>query len=250
MPPTSIIASITSLLHGTLAKHDGGVGRDIDLPEITTATGIGITVAISGNILISLALNLQKLAHRRVDLARAKAKLSRRQPISNGTGGPIQAIVMNEVIQERGADGELLDEEDLDRTLGNDEQDVFGGASPNSSAATNRTYLETQHLLRPGDGSQRSYGVGHGRVAVEKKRFPKQTLLSRLFSIRLRSKRPVDNVQRIDSNVIYGSSHSLGQVEEATPGLANGRARNGKNDTNKAVEKEGNESDYLKSKLW
>ncbi|KAF5364004.1 hypothetical protein D9756_000538 [Leucocoprinus leucothites] len=38
-----------------------------DLPRLTTQTLIGITVAISGNILISLALNLQKLAHKRLD---------------------------------------------------------------------------------------------------------------------------------------------------------------------------------------
>ncbi|KIY49518.1 DUF803-domain-containing protein, partial [Fistulina hepatica ATCC 64428] len=39
----------------------------IDLPEVTTSTGIGIAVAVTGNILISLALNLQKLAHKRLD---------------------------------------------------------------------------------------------------------------------------------------------------------------------------------------
>lgn len=38
-----------------------------DLPQMTTRTFIGILVAITGNILISLALNLQKLAHKRVE---------------------------------------------------------------------------------------------------------------------------------------------------------------------------------------
>jgi hypothetical protein len=41
-----------------------------DLPTLTTQTVIGIAVAISGNILISLALNLQKLAHKRLDAER------------------------------------------------------------------------------------------------------------------------------------------------------------------------------------
>ncbi|KAF8211306.1 magnesium transporter NIPA-domain-containing protein [Mycena galopus ATCC 62051] len=45
------------------------------LPQLDAATVIGITVAISGNVLISLALNLQKLAHKRVE---AK-KLARRE---------------------------------------------------------------------------------------------------------------------------------------------------------------------------
>lgn len=38
-----------------------------DLPQLTTRTFIGILVAVTGNILISLALNLQKLAHKRVE---------------------------------------------------------------------------------------------------------------------------------------------------------------------------------------
>lgn len=41
-----------------------------DLPTLTTQTVIGIAVAISGNVLISLALNLQKLAHKRLNAER------------------------------------------------------------------------------------------------------------------------------------------------------------------------------------
>lgn len=38
-----------------------------DFPSLPIETVIGIVVAISGNVLISLALNLQKLAHKRLD---------------------------------------------------------------------------------------------------------------------------------------------------------------------------------------
>ncbi|KAF9057731.1 magnesium transporter NIPA-domain-containing protein [Panaeolus papilionaceus] len=38
-----------------------------DLPKLTTRTLVGIVVAVTGNVLISLALNLQKLAHKRVE---------------------------------------------------------------------------------------------------------------------------------------------------------------------------------------
>lgn len=44
-----------------------------DLPKISTRTFIGILFAVSGNILISLALNLQKLAHKRVEKSKAEA---------------------------------------------------------------------------------------------------------------------------------------------------------------------------------
>jgi len=45
----------------------GEVTKLDDLPKLTMRTVIGIVIAVSGNVLISLALNLQKLAHRRVD---------------------------------------------------------------------------------------------------------------------------------------------------------------------------------------
>lgn len=46
--------------------------EDIEFPSVSRATVIGISVAIAGNVLISLALNLQKLAHARLEKARAE----------------------------------------------------------------------------------------------------------------------------------------------------------------------------------
>lgn len=45
----------------------------IDLPQISPVTAAGIGVAIAGNVLISLALNCQKLAHRRLEREREVA---------------------------------------------------------------------------------------------------------------------------------------------------------------------------------
>jgi len=54
-----------------LAQESTGLPHTLrgfdDLPQLTTRTLIGILVAVTGNILISLALNLQKLAHKRVE---------------------------------------------------------------------------------------------------------------------------------------------------------------------------------------
>jgi len=47
---------------------------DIDFPSISRAMVAGISFAIVGNILISFALNLQKLAHARLDKARAERR--------------------------------------------------------------------------------------------------------------------------------------------------------------------------------
>ncbi|KAH9062200.1 DUF803-domain-containing protein [Lactarius vividus] len=49
----------------------GGI-EDIEFPIVSRATVIGISVAVAGNVLISLALNLQKLAHARLEKARAE----------------------------------------------------------------------------------------------------------------------------------------------------------------------------------
>jgi len=51
-----------------------GDGSEIQLPELNNRMVIGVSVAIAGNILISLALNLQKLSHRRRDLAATQAE--------------------------------------------------------------------------------------------------------------------------------------------------------------------------------
>ena len=51
-----------------------GNGSEIQLPELDKRTVIGVSVAIAGNILISLALNLQKLAHRQRDFTAAQAE--------------------------------------------------------------------------------------------------------------------------------------------------------------------------------
>jgi drug/metabolite transporter (DMT)-like permease len=53
-----------------------------DGPLLNRTTLIGILVAVTGNVLISFALNLQKLAHRRLD-ASAKRKSPARSPTLN-----------------------------------------------------------------------------------------------------------------------------------------------------------------------
>ncbi|KAI0248708.1 magnesium transporter NIPA-domain-containing protein [Lactifluus subvellereus] len=45
---------------------------DIEFPSVSRTTVIGIAIAIAGNVLISFALNLQKLAHARLERSRAE----------------------------------------------------------------------------------------------------------------------------------------------------------------------------------
>jgi magnesium transporter len=48
-----------------------GIG-DIEFPSMSRAMALGISFAVAGNVLISFALNLQKLAHARLEAARAE----------------------------------------------------------------------------------------------------------------------------------------------------------------------------------
>lgn len=63
----------------TARIDDPGIG----LPHLTLQTVIGITVAIAGNVLISLALNLQKLAHIRLEKAQKQARMERELHVSS-----------------------------------------------------------------------------------------------------------------------------------------------------------------------
>ncbi|KAI0080677.1 DUF803-domain-containing protein [Panus rudis PR-1116 ss-1] len=61
------------LTHVDFSYQDGTIA----LPNLSRATVTGISVAIAGNVLISLALNCQKLAHRRLELERKTKKAQR-----------------------------------------------------------------------------------------------------------------------------------------------------------------------------
>jgi len=54
-----------------------------DLPKLTLVTTIGIGMAVTGNVLISLALNLQKLAHKQME-ERRNAYINQDQGKANG----------------------------------------------------------------------------------------------------------------------------------------------------------------------
>lgn len=59
-----------TLFNGTTDGGNGGYEIP-SLPHINRATFAGIVVAISGNVVISLALNCQKLAHKRLEAQRS-----------------------------------------------------------------------------------------------------------------------------------------------------------------------------------
>lgn len=69
----------------SLDDPDTGPGELPKLPHISQATFVGILVAISGNVVISLALNCQKLAHKRLEREREQEQeLQSQSPTTPG----------------------------------------------------------------------------------------------------------------------------------------------------------------------
>lgn len=126
-----------------------------DLPRLTTRTFVGIVVAISGNVLISLALNLQKLAHKRAETN----ELSAHSRLSNGR-------------VHRISEGPSLDENDEDREYPISE-DVFLTSGPPANS-------ELQPLVTT-PRAERGYGSASPN--------PHETRRPRIFRLPFRSKK-------------------------------------------------------------
>jgi magnesium transporter len=95
-----------------------------DPSPITTQSFIGIVVAIFGNVVISLALNCQKLAHRNIELAR-QAQLSPEAKSPSDPSTPPNGIL-------RPHDAAALETEPLLIRGGGGRYEVLGRSSPNT----------------------------------------------------------------------------------------------------------------------
>jgi len=188
------------------------------LPELTRGTIAGILVAISGNILISLALNCQKLAHKRLE----KERESR-------TGTPRS----DEIEEEGGDDGGRPQSEILappESTRG----EIENGSVPVVAV------VETEPLLGATD-RESSYGT----PAI----VTKPTILSR-FSRRYG--RDVRNIEDADETHL-ASAHALIPVDVIPARIeqgSDGQSKQRRAELETSDVDMGNESDYLKSKLW
>jgi hypothetical protein len=146
--PTSLLA-FTSSQFQVLWIFAYIAGDDFESPELTTSMTIGITVAIAGNVLIALALNLQKLAH---------SSVSRR--------------------------GTALENDNLERTSFDEHDDVFRERLP---VTPRRIPPENQNLLQS-TGARRNYGSGSNHSPADRQVVPKTTLASRVIPLRIREK--------------------------------------------------------------
>ncbi|KAF9469043.1 magnesium transporter NIPA-domain-containing protein [Collybia nuda] len=187
-----------------------------DLPRLTTATFIGIMIAITGNILISLALNLQKLAHKRVETRKRQNEISR-----NGKD-------MNEdILQHRRFEDPSLNEADEDHLEINTRE--------NSTSGQSSLHVETQSLIPfPDTLTPRDYGT---RTIHTPSPMPQlRSVSTGGHTLASRSKKLTDDEHVVQVDVISQEDRR-----------SNGHKPNTHSPD---VLEQGNESDYLKSKLW
>lgn len=196
-----------------MLPNSGGLER-IQLPNLNKATVTGIAVSIVGNMLISLALNCQKLAHRRLEIERETRKdaeaTAAARPDSNGA-----VIVVSSA-----------------------EDDVFASSEqgPQHPTTTGNVDIEREPLLRSSANGSSSYGSAppHNRSTSAP---PKAGFFSRFWR-----RKAVDLAKEGDSNHM-GATHALLPVDVVA-------VHSPSSEEGGLDEDDGSESDYLRSKLW
>lgn len=248
-----------------------------------TASFIGIVVAISGNILISLALNCQKLAHKRLERERRAVAHAGRHPLgdharnfSYGTGR--NTTGRNTDIDARANDDYEDDDErtrvgsSQDQSPDSDAESNYGEEIPfpSSRHATgtptpppthrsrsfreraNELLIETEPLLIVTSHAGTPNGLVRGGYGAGVETSSRGVSSERESSRRgraARSKSAPHLLTRLLSLGAKGKKKANGANLEAI-GIPVDIRVNGRDGGAESEENKGNEGDYLKSKLW
>ncbi|ETW84543.1 hypothetical protein HETIRDRAFT_458251 [Heterobasidion irregulare TC 32-1] len=186
-------------------------GIDVEWPELSRATAAGIAVAVAGNVLISLALNLQKLAHRRLERERAARA---------GAGAEFGAHAAR--IQEERGDGD-------------------GEASETDLLVPIRAASPSPSLSSTEYPAPRTYGAIVEEVPLGPRRNAQMVASAAGKKGKGRARRAFGAVLRWETDAV--GAGQKGRRMSAARGRKGVRGRGDEGN-------EGSESDYLKSKLW
>lgn len=214
------------------------------LPHLSSATVAGISAAICGNVLISLALNCQKLAHRRLEREREQNgfDLERNGSKSVSNGEP------------------RIDEEE---ETGDTPRLVPVSSPRHSSERTLRAApiptAETEPLLASHADEVASYD-GLDSVPATKKTPKRPSLLARLSPWGRRAKKTAGDIDGAHIGAAHTlmpvdvvAAHTLMPVDVVTVRPIS-PVHESEEEEDQVKDSAGNgnanESDYLKSKLW
>lgn len=214
--------------NNTASSDEPGIG----LPHLTLQTIIGITVAIAGNVLISLALNLQKLAHIRLEKAQKQARLERELHVS---GDALRSRSPHD--QRPSGDPAACSHE-------SETQPLIQGSSTSRSRACYGNSTSPGTTRRDDSRSRKSTSSARGRRPGQPSRKP--SFVSRYIPFHLGQHGGVnENVSHTQETLEVPVDVIPAERIVATNG--NGRRAP---PSPELWEEEGTESDYLRSKIW
>jgi hypothetical protein len=205
----------------------------IGLPHLTLQTAIGITVAIAGNVLISLALNLQKVAHIRLEKARKQARMERELHVS---GDALRSI--SPLDQRPSGDPFVCSHE-------SETQPLIQGSSASRSRVRYGTGTSPE-TRRDDSRSRKSTSSARGRRPGQPSRKP--SFASRFIPFRLGQREHGggnENVSHTQDTLVIPVD--VIPAERIVAWNGNGRRAP---PSPELWEEEGTESDYLRSKIW
>lgn len=203
----------------------------IDLPHLTLQTGIGISVAIAGNVLISLALNLQKLAHLRLSRERRQARMERE----------LHSV-------DRLRSRSLQDQAPSEDPASSDEPETQP-LIPDSSASGPRARYGASaeaETRRDNSRSRKSTSLTRGRRVSKPQRKP--SFASRFLPFRISLHDGVNDDREDVSHTQEASAIPVDVIPAECLVALNGNHM--RRYPAEDLEDEGTESDYLRSKLW
>lgn len=214
----------------------------IEFPQLNRATLAGITVAIAGNVLISLALNCQKLAHIRLEDER-EAKRAEADK-HNASNYNIHHDVFSDTEEDRNCDNFPTPVE-LRSSLHRN-QGIENSPRPDSieSVIPGIALLETQPLLPSlsSSSSISTYGSNASDVSTIGRGTGqwKRNLLPTFWH-----RRSAENMGGTDH---VGATHAMLPVDVVPVPRTPKKRGHSSNSGNRSHA--GSEGDYLKSKLW
>ncbi|KAG0705505.1 magnesium transporter NIPA-domain-containing protein [Suillus ampliporus] len=206
----------------------------IDLPHLTLQTVIGITVAIAGNVLISLALNLQKLAHLRLEKEQRQARMERELHVSS------------DVLRSRSPHDHRPSDDPSACSRESETQPLIQGTSTSRARARYGTSASAG-TRRDDSRSRKSTSSARGRRPGQPQRKP--SFASRFLPLRLNLHGGVND----ECGNVSHTQETLAIPVDVIPaehvlGLNGNRMR--EPSSPEVWEEEGKESDYLRSKIW
>ncbi|KAG2013409.1 DUF803 domain membrane protein [Coprinopsis cinerea AmutBmut pab1-1] len=208
-----------------------------DLPRVSTKTFIGILVAISGNVLISFALNLQKLVHKRIE------QKNNSEGVGEWDDG---SVTPTPISGKQTANGHFPPQSPLPEEAQEDMESGERGGKDKRQAGDETPRAETSAFVAEVEPpvpvlAGGNYGsVLTGDPPAQSAPPPSRTFASRLLPFKLKTQRGERTTSALPVEVVT--------EETALHGLDSRRKLKRNPDSRSSVES--NEGDYLKSKLW